>query len=271
MPKKPNSTDNLVLTILGCGTSAGVPFIECKCKVCTSKNPKNKRLRASVWVKSSTTSVIIDTSTDLRQQALREKISRVDGVLYTHPHSDHISGIDELRSYNYIQKSRIPLYGHAWTGRELRQRYSYIFDPKSYEGGGIPLLDFHEITPDTDRVQVGDITFNPLWLKHGSKDCLGYRFENSAYVTDVSEIPSEAMSNLKNLSVLVLDCVRIAPHDTHLNLNRALEVISELKPKSTFLTHTNHDFDYKKWTTKLPKGVGLAFDGQKIKIVRRNT
>ncbi len=263
-PTRKAASSAVTWTILGCGTSNGVPFIQCKCKVCRSKDPRNKRLRASVWVKNADTSVIIDTSSDFRQQALREEIARVDAVLYTHPHADHISGIDELRSFNFIQKARIPIYGHAWTKEELLQRYSYIFKPISYEGGGIPLLDLHLIDSSTREIKVSDLCFEPLWFRHGSKDCLGYRLQDVAYVTDVSELPENSMERLKNLSVLILDCVRLAPHDTHLNLDRALEIVNELRPQRTFLTHMNHEFDYKTWKSKLPRGVALAHDGLKI-------
>ncbi len=263
-PKRSSAKSNIVWTVLGCGTSAGVPFIQCTCRVCRSKDPKNKRLRASVWVKSPRSSVVIDTSSDFRQQALREKIQRIDAVLYTHPHSDHISGIDELRSFNFIQKERIPVYGHAWTRDELLKRYSYIFEPHSFEGGGIPLLDIHLIERETTHIQVGDLGFTPLWFKHGSKDCLGYRLGDVAYVTDVSKLPETSMEKLQCLSVLILDCVRMAPHDTHLNLEGALEIVKELRPKRTFLTHMNHEFDYKTWKSKLPRGVALAYDGLRI-------
>ncbi len=252
------------LTILGCGTSTGVPLIGCSCAVCRSRNPKNQRLRASVLVKWKGKNLLVDTSTDLRQQALRFKIARVDGVLYTHPHADHIHGIDELRSYNFIQKSDITLYCHDWTARELRQKFDYIFSPGPVEGGGIPLLKIQEFSTSVREIDVGGIAVTPVSLKHGSKECVGYRFDDIAYVTDCQVIPEESLKRLEGLRVLVLDCLRLASHNTHLNWESAQAVIARLKPKRTVLTHMGHDFDYVKWSKKLPKGIELAYDGMKV-------
>ena len=174
----------MIWTILGCGTSTGVPVINCKCKVCRSRNPKNNRLRASAWVETGGKSFLIDTSTDLRQQALKWKVPRIDAVLYTHPHADHISGIDELRTYNFFQKGSIPLYGNSWTCTELLQRYPYIFNPGAVEGGGIPLLQLNEISGQTKQITVAGIPITPLSVQHGSKETLGYRIGTVAYVTD---------------------------------------------------------------------------------------
>lgn len=260
----------LTFTILGSGTSTGVPVLTCPCRVCRSKNPKNQRLRASAWIQTRGKSLLIDTSTDLRQQALRAKIPRVDAVLYTHPHTDHMHGIDELRSFNFSQRTSIPLHGNDWTCSELRERFGYIFRPGPVEGGGIPLLTLHEIpggenTPET--ITIEGVPIRPIPLKHGSKDCLGYRVDSVAYVTDCSYIPALSFDRLKDLQVLVLDCVRLEPHRTHLNLDRALEVVSQVRAKKTYLTHLGHDFDHAVWSRpgKLPKGVHLAYDGLKIR------
>jgi len=249
------------LTILGCGTSTGVPLIQCSCEVCQSKHPRNKRLRASVWLQMNGKSILIDTSTDLRQQALRAKIPRVDAVLYTHPHADHIHGIDELRSYNFIQKSAIPLYGNAWTCNELRSKFPYVFAPGPSEGGGVPQLTVHPFDPHVPALEVIGEQMVPLPLSHGSKECVGYRFESVAYVTDCSYIPPVSLERMQSLSVLVLDCLRLKPHGTHFNLDQALETIAVLKPKKTYLTHLGHEFDYTKDLKKLPKGVHFAYDG----------
>lgn len=259
------------ITILGCGTSTGVPLIGCKCSVCRSRHPKNKRTRASIWVKTQGKSFLIDTSTDLRQQALREKILHVDAVLYTHPHADHINGIDEMRSYNFLQGGQtIPIYGNEWTIDDLIRRFPYIFQPTVVEGGGIPLIEPHIIDNKDQKIAPHGIPISVLRLKHGSKECLGYRFGEFAYLTDCNEIPSSEMDRLGGLKVLILDCLRITPHNTHLNLEKALEVIDKLRPKRSILTHMGHEFDYPKWTAKkLPKGVELAFDGLKFNMPDR--
>lgn len=255
-------TPSWKLTILGCGTSSGVPLLFCKCAVCRSRSPKNHRLRTSGWVQVGEKSILIDTSTDLRQQALKHRIPRVDAILYTHPHADHVSGIDEIRSFNYIQKSRIPAFGNAWTCEELKSRYPYIFKPAAKnEGGGVPQIDLHEFHSSKKSLDIAGVKVIPIALGHGKNECIGYRFDSVAYVTDCSYIPEESLQRLENLECLVLDCLRIAPHKTHLNLERALEVAARLRPKKTVLTHLGHDFDYKKGSKKLPRDVELGFDG----------
>ncbi|MBL7715054.1 MAG: MBL fold metallo-hydrolase [Bdellovibrionales bacterium] len=258
------------VTVLGCGTSTGVPLIHCKCKVCRSKNPKNHRLRASIWVKSQGKSILVDTSTDLRAQALANKIPRIDAVLYTHPHADHIHGIDELRSYNYVQKQSIPVYGNDWTRAELLAKFPYIFGtgkegPPKPEGGGVPQLILNAMPSSAPRVDVCGVPVIPIALQHGSKECLGYRFDRVAYVTDCSYIPETSIQRLFGLDVLILDCVRLEPHPTHFNLDQALDLVSKIKPKKTFLTHMGHDFEYLEWKKKLPKGVHLAFDRMTVR------
>jgi phosphoribosyl 1,2-cyclic phosphate phosphodiesterase len=253
------------LTILGCGTSTGVPLLQCKCSVCRSSNPKNKRLRTSAWLRVHQKSFLIDTSPDLRQQAMRAKIPRIDAVLYTHPHADHVHGIDELRSFNYIQKSSIPVYGNDWTCDELQIKFGYIFRPMPVEGGGIPQLELNRIQTKDPSIEILGEKIIPLSLSHGSKECVGYRIGSLAYVTDCSFIPESTLERMQNLSVLVLDCLRIAPHGTHFNLDQALGTVAKLKPKKTYLTHLGHEFDYSKKSKNLPKGVSFAYDGLTVK------
>ncbi len=264
MSKLPKTS--VTLTVLGSGTSTGVPLLGCKCKVCRSRNPKNQRLRASAWVQTQGKSILIDTATDLRQQAFREKILRVDAVLYTHPHADHIHGIDELRSFNFLQNASIPLFGNAWTCEELNEKFGYIFRRTApVEGGGIPQLELTQIDSSSEVIDIKGFSVIPISLSHGSKESVGYRFDSVAYITDCSYIPPSSLDRLKGLSVLILDCLRLEPHGTHFHLDQALKVVSELRPKQTFLTHLGHDFDHAVWRKKLPKGVALAYDGLKIR------
>ncbi len=254
------------LTILGCGTSTGVPLLFCECKVCRSSNPKNHRLRTSAWLKVQTPkhakSFLIDTSTDLRAQALAHRIPRIDAIFFTHPHADHVSGIDEIRSFNFAQNSRIPAYGNAWTTTELRARFPYIFLPADkVEGGGIPQIDLHTFESSVPEIRIDDLSFIPVALSHGSQECIGYRFDSLAYVTDCNSISEDSLQRLRGLDTLVLDCLRLTPHGTHFNLDRALEIIAELKPRQAVLTHLGHDFEYDEWSIKLPQGTRLAYDG----------
>ncbi|MGK5089363.1 MBL fold metallo-hydrolase [Bdellovibrionota bacterium FG-2] len=257
-------------TILGSGTSTGVPLISCLCKVCRSKDSKNKRLRASAWVKIKSGKflrhILIDTSTDLRQQALQWKVNQIDAVLYTHPHADHIHGIDELRSFNYLQKGRIPVYGNSWTCEELQHKFPYIFDPEPVEGGGIPELDLHPFESYAPTIDIVGVSVIPLPVQHGSKEGIGYRIGSCAYIADCSKIPQATFDRLKELDVLILDCIRLEKHRTHFNLEQSLEAISIIKPKKAFLTHLGHDFDHKSWNTKLPQGVQLAYDGLSFSV-----
>lgn len=255
------------VTILGCGTSTGVPLIHCECEVCLSSDPRNNRLRASIFITLNGKNFLIDTSTDLRQQAIRSKMKRIDAILFTHPHADHISGIDEIRSFNFIQKSRIPAYGNDWVCRELPNRYPYIFKNEGKnEGGGIAGIDLYHLDSKAEEIFILNEKMIPLPAMHGSEECLGFRFDQFAYLTDCHFIPDSTKKRLMNLDVFVIDCLRIAPHPTHFNLEQTLSIIEELKPKKAILTHLSHDFDYETWNRKgthqkLPDNVFIAYDG----------
>lgn len=243
-------------------------MIGCTCKVCKSRNPKNNRTRASAWLRTRGKSILIDTSTDLRQQALKYKIPRVDAILYTHPHADHVHGIDEMRSYNFLQKAEIPAYCNAWTAKELREKFEYIFARGPVEGGGIPQLTIHQFPPDTIQLDVLGVRVVPIALRHGSKECTAYRVDDLAYVTDVSAFPHPAFERLKNLDILILDCVRYKAHKTHLTWDVALDIARQIGARKTYLTHLSHDFDYASVSKKLPKGVFLAYDGLTLQTRR---
>ncbi len=265
MQSRNRSLKTWELTILGCGTSTGVPLLFCDCKTCGSTNPKNFRLRASAWLQISGKNLLIDTSVDLRQQALAQKIPRVDAILFTHPHADHVSGIDEIRSNNFKQKERIPAYGNAWTCRDLRERFGYIFSPaEKMEGGGIALIDLTEFSTSVESLDVVGIPVIPIALSHGTQECVGYRVGPLAYLTDCSSISEDSLNRLQGLDTLILDCLRISPHPTHLNLTQALAMVDRLKPGRTILTHLGHDFEYSEWSEKLPPGIELAYDGLRV-------
>ncbi len=256
------------ITLLGSGTSSGVPLVGCTCRVCRSRNPKNHRLRASAWIQHSNKSILIDTSPDLRQQALRARIQRLDAVLYTHPHADHIHGIDDLRAFNFIQKAPLPTYVHDWTKRDLTTRFPYALNGGRSEGGGVPQLDLIEFDPRSDQFDIQGVSIIPLVLQHGSKESVGFRIGSVAYITDCSYIPAESIARLGALDVLILDCVRIAPHPTHYHLEQALQTIEQVKPKRAYLTHLGHEFDDLTWKHRLPRGVRLAYDGLRVEIRR---
>lgn len=256
----------MLVTILGCGSSPGVPFIQCKCKVCKSRNPRNKRLRPSIWIQDKSKSILVDTSPDFRQQALTANIPRIDAILYTHPHSDHTGGIDDVRNYNFIQGKKIKAYGNRWTKVELEKRFSYIMrPPKIKEGGGTPQIEF-TLLKAGQRKNIQGISVLALELKHGSKKTFAYRIKDFAYVIDCHEIPPNSIKLLKNLDTLILDCLRVRPHSTHLYLKKSLEIIDILKPKKAVLTHMNHEMEYSYWSKKLPQNVYMAYDGLKLKV-----
>ena len=253
------------VTILGSGTSTGVPMIGCSCKVCTSSDSRDKRQRVSALIESGGTKILIDTSADFRAQMLAHKIRKLDAVLYTHGHYDHIAGFDDLRAFQFL-KLPVPMcYANKETYEIIRSTFSYAFDAKpNRPGGGVPNIPFTII--DTASFTIGDIRIAPILLDHGVMDIFGYRVGKFAYLTDCKRIPVASKEKLKNLDVLVLDGLRYTEHPTHLAISESVALAKELSPKMTYLTHMNHDVLHAEAEEKLPKNVRLAFDGLQIEL-----
>jgi len=252
-----------ILTVLGSGTSMGVPTIGCDCAVCRSLDPRDRRTRPSVMIGYNGRHVLIDTTPDFREQALREKITHLDAVLYTHTHADHILGIDDLRPLTYRHKPRkMPLYATPRNCEFLRNMFRYIFEAE-YKFGGLPLV---ELQPIEGAVELFGARFEPLTVIHGETPILGFRFGSAAYLTDHSEVPAETLEKLQDLDILFLDALRYKPHPTHSTVGQSLKIVAEVKPKRTFFTHICHDLPHEATNAALPPGVQLAFDGMKLEF-----
>jgi phosphoribosyl 1,2-cyclic phosphate phosphodiesterase len=245
------------LTFLGTGTSNGIPVIGCQCAVCTSLDPRDKRSRTSAVVTHRGRTYLIDTSTELRLQAISAGLTHIDAVLMTHAHADHLSGIDDLRRFNELNKAHLPLYAHRETADQLRVRYAYAFTDIFPFYGGKPDLILHEFdgpfTPFDDEIV-------PIPVFHGQSLIHGFRFGRLAYVTDAKDIPAESMDLLQGLDILVLNALRERPHPTHLSLQEAVDVAKELKPRKTYLVHLSHELGHEEATRLLPDEVEVAFD-----------
>ncbi len=255
------------ITILGCGGSTGVPVIGCRCEVCISTNPKNKRSRVSILIQEAGKSILIDTSPDLREQALRNQIDRLDAVIYTHAHADHTHGIDDLRAYNFSSHKPVPIYADSQTMARLKNQFYYVFLPSTAPIWYRPCVEPNEInTEPLENFKAAGIDFTPILQEHGKEQTLGYRIGNFAYSTDVNGFSAESLDKLRNLDVWVVDCLRYSDSATHAKLDMTLAWINEVKPKRAILTHMAHDFDYDKLKSELPDGVEPAYDGMIIEL-----
>lgn len=254
---------SLRITVLGSGTSTGVPTIGCPCEVCTSTDPRDNRMRPSIHVRYGGRGVLIDTTPDFRTQALRAPIERVDAILYTHAHADHILGLDDVRPFNYRQRSPIPIYARQHTLDAIRRVFAYAFEENTV-GTSIPRLSLHAL--NNEPFELFGMKITPLPVMHGKAEILGFRFGSAAYVTDQSDIPEETKQKLLGLDVLFLDALRHKPHPTHSTVAQALQWVEELRPKRAYFTHICHDLPHARTEASLPEGVHLAYDGLEIEV-----
>lgn len=245
------------VTMLGSGTSTGVPVIGCSCTVCTSASPRNKRWRPGLKLEIGDRVALVDTPTDLRAQALRFGLPRVDAVVFTHAHADHVFGLDEVRIFNFRQRMAIPCYGSAATLQALRRTFAYVFEA-GQEGGGKPQLDLIEVSGRFSLLGE-EVVPVPVW--HGEMEVYGYRIGGFAYVTDCNVIPESSFDLLAGVEVLVLDALRYRPHSTHLSVNEAVDVAARIGAPRTILTHIAHEIDHEAPAVALPPGVEFGYDG----------
>jgi phosphoribosyl 1,2-cyclic phosphate phosphodiesterase len=253
----------LEITFLGTGTSHGVPMIGCDCATCRSRDPRDRRLRPSIFIQTFDASLLVDAGPDLRAQALTHDIRRVDAILFTHGHADHILGMDDLRRFNALQNRAVACFGDAQTLEDIRKTFGYVFRPATLKGGGLPQLElFRVMGPfSAGRSQVTPV---PLW--HGKRPILGYRIGAFAYLTDCSSIPDDSWRLLDGLDVLVLDALRERPHPTHFSLGEAIEAASRIGARRTFFTHMCHDLPHGPTNARLPPGFSLAHDGLVLNV-----
>lgn len=248
------------VTFLGTGTSQGVPQIACDCAVCRSTDPRDTRLRPSIFLEvPGRAHILVDTTPDFRQQALNYGIRRLDAVLFTHSHADHILGLDDIRRFNFLQGGPIPCYANGFAWDIIKRSFYYAFDGLPRLGGGVPQVDVHEVAAEPFIAAGLRIVPVPLW--HGRMPILGFRFGNFAYLTDTNRIPDESWELIAGVEVLVLDALRDEPHTTHFTVAEALEAIARAAPRRAYLTHMTHDLGYAETSARLPAGVELAYDG----------
>ena len=251
--------------ILGSGTSQGIPIIGCSCPTCTSNNPKDKRLRVSVYIDvypenpDKSLKLLIDTSPDFRQQMLNNHLNDIDAVLYTHHHIDHIMGLDDIRQINQLHKKPVDIYGNEETINQLKITFRYIFDENTYKGGGIPDINIHVRT--LEKFKIKDLEIIPLQYYHGPAMIYGFRIGDFAYMTDCSSIPESEYPKLNNLKVLVIDALRYRPHETHMSIDEATAAAKRINASQTYFTHMTHDVLHDEANSRLPSNIQLAYDG----------
>jgi phosphoribosyl 1,2-cyclic phosphate phosphodiesterase len=257
------SYPDLRITFLGTGTSGGVPMIGCSCYVCTSVNGKDKRLRSSILVQSNTTTLVVDTTPDFRTQMLRENVKKLDAVIFTHPHKDHIAGLDDIKAYNYFQQKPIEVYANVLTQAALHREFYYIFTDDKYPG--IPSVNLNTIS---DKIfLVGDIPVTPILVYHLNMPVLGFRFGDFTYITDANRIDDTEKEKIKGSSILVLNALRKKGHISHFSLQEAVDLVEELSIPKAWFTHISHQLGlHEEINNELPSNIQLAWDGLKLSV-----
>ena len=261
------------VTVLGSGTSHGVPSIGCDCEVCHSNDPKDRRTRPSILLQldgaaesafaGAVRSILVDTSTDLRTQALANDIRRVDAILFTHTHADHVFGIDEVRRFNQMQRTSIACFADGQTVASLRRMFSYIFEPPAQKGGGLPQLSLFEIG---GSFTLGGAAIVPVPLFHGALPILGFRIGAFAYLTDCNRIPESSWPLLDGVRTVIIDALRHRPHSTHFSVSEAIDAVRRMRAERAYLTHICHDLGHAATNAQLPENIELAYDGLMLEI-----
>ncbi len=257
------AANRITITILGSGTSSGVPMIGCDCRVCTSADPKDKRLRSSILVRSGNTTICVDTGPDFRYQMLRAGVKNLDAVLFTHPHKDHVAGLDDVRAFNFFSGKAMPVYANELTTSVLMREFPYAFSEHKYPG--VPEIELNII--DTTPFVIGDISIIPIMVWHLKMPVYGFRFGNFTYVTDANRIDAPELEKIKGSEVLVLNTLRKEKHISHFTLNEGIALAQSLNIPQTYFTHISHQMGLHEEVMKeLPNGIELAYDGLEFSV-----
>jgi len=253
----------VIVTFLGTGTSQGVPVIACDCEVCNSMDFRDNRTRTSIHIEVNGQSFVIDTGPDFRAQVLRERITKLDAVIFTHQHRDHTAGLDEIRSFNFRQKEDMPVYASKAVTKQLKEEFAYIFSDSGYPG--LPKIVNHYIS--NEAFSIGETTIIPVQVMHHKLPVFGFRINDFTYLTDANHIPDKEKDKIAGSKILVVNALQIKPHISHFNLEEAIKVVNELKPDKAYFTHVSHNLGFHKQVeAELPEHIFLAYDGLKLQL-----